>query len=162
MAKGWAPPMPPKPAVRVNLPFSEPQPRWTASLSLDYKRQLVGDWDLKSSISGNYVDKVFVANDNQNWVPAHTNVNFSIGAESPRYTVTFWVRNLLDNDKPISAFRDIYWTNDSDIQAQTPLTAQFRTVSNFDDFPPMRMTITYPSLRTYGLTARMRFGGDAK
>jgi len=138
------------------------QPRWTASLSLDYKRQLVGDWDLKSSISGNYVDKVFVANDNQNWVPAHTNVNFSIGAESPRYTVTFWVRNLLDNDKPISAFRDIYWTNDSDIQAQTPLTAQFRTVSNFDDFPPMRMTITYPSLRTYGLTARMRFGGDAK
>ncbi|MCC7330929.1 MAG: TonB-dependent receptor [Gammaproteobacteria bacterium] len=139
------------------------QPRWTASLSFDYKRQLVGDWDLKSSLSGNYVDKIFTANDNQNWIPPHTNVNFSIGAESPRYTVMFWVRNLLDNDKPLSAFRDIYWTNDSDIQAQTPIAGtRAIAASTFDDFPPLRMSISYPSLRTFGLTAKMRFGGAEK
>ncbi|GIK34855.1 MAG: TonB-dependent receptor [Gammaproteobacteria bacterium] len=138
-------------------------PEWTASLSLDYKRQLVGDWDLKSSISGNYVGKIFTANDNQNWVPAHTNVNFNIGIESPRYTLQFWVRNLFENDEPLSAFRDIYWTNDADMLAQTPVTGtDIRTTSTFDDFPPLRMSISYPSLRTFGLTARVRFGGDER
>ncbi|MCC7488462.1 MAG: TonB-dependent receptor [Gammaproteobacteria bacterium] len=139
------------------------QPEWTASVSLDYVHQLFGDWDLKSSISGNYVGKIFTANDNQNWVPAHTNVNFNIGLESPRYTLQFWVRNLFENDEPLSAFRDIYWTNDSDMLAKTPVTGTtIRDASTFEDFPPLRMSISYPSLRTFGLTARVRFGGAEK
>ena len=139
------------------------QPEWTASASLDYQRQISGDWDLVSSLSGSYTGKIFVGNDNQAWVPSHTNVNFNIGAESPRYTVTFWIRNLLNNDKPLSAFRDIYWTNDADLQATTPAgSGSVKTVSNFEDFPPLRMSISYPSLRTFGLSGKIRFGGAEK
>ncbi|MCC7258886.1 MAG: TonB-dependent receptor [Gammaproteobacteria bacterium] len=139
------------------------QPEWTASASLDYRHQLAGDWDLMSSLTANYIDQVFIGNDNQGWVPSRTNVNFNIGVASPRYTLTFWVRNLLDNDDPLSAYRDIFWTNDSDLYATVPPgTGTIRDVSTFDDFPPMRMTISYPSLRTFGLDARMRFGGAEK
>ena len=139
------------------------QPEWTASLSLDYRHQLVGDWDVKSSITGNYTGKMFTGNENQGWVPSYSNVNFNIGMESPRYTLQFWVRNLFDNDKPLSAFRDIFWSNDSDLYATVPPgTGTIRNVSNFDDFPPMRMTISYPSLRTFGIDARIRFGGAEK
>ena len=139
------------------------QPEWTASASLDYRHQLVGDWDLTSSISGNYISKMFMGNENQNVVPARTNVNFNLGVESPRYTVVFWVRNLFENNEPISAFRDIFWANDADLYATVPPgTGTIRDVSTFDDFPPMRMTITYPTLRTFGLDARIRFGGAEK
>ena len=139
------------------------QPEWTASASLDYRHQLVGDWDLTSSISGNYISKMFMGNENQNWVPARTNVNFNLGVESPRYTVVFWVRNLFENNEPISAFRDIFWANDADLYATVPPgTGTIRDVSTFDDLPPMRMTITYPTLRTFGLDARIRFGGAEK
>ncbi len=139
------------------------QPEWTASVSLDYKRQLVGDWDLMSSLSANYIDKIFVGNDNLSWIPSNSNVNFNIGVQSPRYTVQLWVRNLLDNDQPRSAYRDIFWTNDSDLYATVPSNSgNVGNVSNFDDFPPMRFTVSYPSLRTWGLTAKMRFGGAEK
>ncbi len=139
------------------------QPEWTSSLSLDYRRQLVGDWNLNSSLSGSYTGKTYVGNDNQGWTPANSNVNFSIGAESPRYTVQFWVRNLLDKDEPRSAYRDIFWSNDSDIYATVPAgSTSVRDVSNFDDFPPMRLVVSYPSLRTFGINAKMRFGGAEK
>ncbi|MCC7488710.1 MAG: TonB-dependent receptor [Gammaproteobacteria bacterium] len=139
------------------------QPPWTASLSLDYRRQLFGDWDLVSSLSGNFIDRIYLGNDNQGWAPSRTVANFSIGMTSPRYTVQLWVRNLFDDDKPLSAFRDILWTNDSDIHASVPTgTGSIRNISTFDDFPPLRMSVNYPSLRTWGLTARMRFGGSQK
>ena len=137
------------------------QPEWTASASLDYRRPVRGDWSFTSSLSGSYVGKIYVGNDSQSWVPWHANVNFNIGLESPRYTVQLWVRNLLDDDKPLAAFRDIFWTNDADMQALVKTTSgqTIRDVSTFDDFPPLRMSIAYPSLRTYGLNVRMRFGG---
>lgn len=139
------------------------QPEWTASASLDYKRPLAGGWDLVSGVSGSYTGKMYMGNDNQNWVPAHATVNLSVGAQSPRYTLQLWVRNLLNNDRPMSAFRDIFWTNDSDIYATVPPgSGSVRNISNFDDFPPMRMSVSYPSLRTWGLTAKMRFGGAEK
>ena len=138
-------------------------PSWTASASLDYHHQLHGDWDWKTGIAANYISKIYTGNDNQSWVPPHYNVNFNIGAESARYSINFWIRNLLNNDKPLSAFRDIYWTNESDMAPTTPAgTGDVRNVANFDDFPPLRMSIAYPSLRTYGLTARVRFGGAEK
>jgi len=134
------------------------QPEWTASASLTYQHELAGDWDWSARIDGNYLDKIYVGNDNQTWLPSRTNVNFRLGFDSPRYSVEFWVRNLLDNNNPIAAFRDIYWTNDADIQGQETLT-DVREASNFDDFPPLRMSITYPSLRTYGVVGKIRFGG---
>ncbi len=132
-------------------------PEWTSSVSLTYQRPLTGDWTWFARTDANYLSKIYVGNDNQGWLPPRTNVNLRLGVQSPRYSVEFWVRNLFDNSNPIAAFRDIYWTNDDDIQGkQHP--AHFQDASNFDDFPPLRMSISYPSLRTYGLVAKMRFG----
>ena len=139
------------------------QPRWTASSSLDYTHQFIGDWDIRAGVAANYISKMYMGNDNQNWVPPHTNVNLNIGVESARYTISLWMRNVFNNDEPLSAFRDIYWTNDADMAAIVPAgTGTIRNVSTFDDFPPLRMSIAYPNLRTYGLTARVRFGGAEK
>ena len=134
------------------------QPEVTASASLTYRRQFYGDWDWFTRADANYLDRIYVGNDNQSYLPSRTNVNLRLGVESARYSLEFWVRNLFDNDNPIAAFRDIYWTNDSDIQGlENPPT--IREASSFDDFPPLRMSVTYPSLRTYGLVAKVRFGG---
>ncbi len=134
------------------------QPEWTASASLRYERNLTGDWTWFARTDANYLGKIYVGNDNEGWLPPRTNVNLRLGVQSPRYSIEFWVRNLFDNSNPIAAFRDIYWTNDDDIQGkQNP--ARFQQASNFDDFPPFRTSVSYPSLRTYGLVAKMRFGG---
>lgn len=134
------------------------QPEWTASASLRYERALAGNWTWFARGDANYLGKIYVGNDNQGWLAPRTNVNLRLGVQSPRYSVELWVRNLFENDNPIAAFRDIYWTNDDDIQGvQSP--ARFQQASNFDDFPPLRMSVSYPSLRTYGLVAKMRFGG---
>jgi hypothetical protein len=130
------------------------QPEWTASASLSYKHQLVGEWSWFTRADGNYIGKVYIGNDNMGWLKPRTNVNFRLGAESPRYSLEFWVRNLLNEDNAIAAFRDIYWTNNDDIQA-----TQGASNSNFDDFPPWRLSVSYPSLRTYGLVGKVRFGG---
>jgi len=135
------------------------QPEWTTSASLTYRRELAGDWEFFTRADGNYLGKIYVGNDNQSWLPARTNVNLRLGFQSPRYDVEFWVRNLFENDNPIAAFRDIYWTNTDDLQAQE--NPQFiQQASNFDDFPPFRMSITYPSLRTFGIVGKVRFGGE--
>jgi outer membrane receptor protein involved in Fe transport len=136
------------------------QPEWTASASLSYERPVAGDWTWSLRTDANYLGRIYAGNDNQSWLPARTNVNLRLGLQSTRYSVEFWVRNLFENNNPIAAFRDIYWTNDADIQGlQAP--AQVRDASNFDDFPPLRLSVTYPSLRTFGLVGKVRFGGAA-
>ncbi len=133
------------------------QPEWTASASLTYDHSLAGEWNWSARADANYVGKIFLGNDNLGWMPAYYNVNFRMGVSSPRYSVDFWVRNLLENNNPTAAFRDIYWSNNSNLTGmESGDPAQF---SNFDDFPPLRLSVSYPSLRTYGLEAKMRFGG---
>ena len=137
------------------------QPEWTGSASLTYRDQLAGDWEWFTRADANYTGKIFLGNDNQSWLGARTNVNLRLGVESPRYSVEFWVRNLFEEDSPTAAFRDIYWANDSDLQA-VDNPASIRESSTFDDFPPLRYSVSYPSLRTFGLVAKMRFGGAEK
>jgi outer membrane receptor protein involved in Fe transport len=142
------------------------QPEWTASASLSYRRQLTGEWSWFTRADANYVGKIYIGNDNMGWLRPRTNVNFRLGAESPRYSLEFWVRNLLNDDNPIAAFRDIFWTNNGDIQNQQRFaggdaeTAARR--SNFDDFPPWRLSVNYPALRSYGIVGKVRFGGAEK
>lgn len=137
------------------------QPEWTSSASLTYKRQLEGDWEFFTRADANYLGKIYVGNDNQSWLPSRTNVNLRLGFTSAKYDVEFWVRNLFEDNNPIAAFRDIYWTNTDDLQAQEDLsTNTIRQVSNFEDFPPFRMSVTYPSLRTFGVVGKVRFGGE--
>lgn len=134
------------------------QPEWTASASLTYRRELGGDWDWFVRGDANYLGKIYASNDNQSWLPARSNVNLRLGVDSPAWSVEFWVRNLLENRSPTAAYRDIFWANDSDLQGrESPAT--IREMSTFDDFPPFRLAVSYPSLREYGLVAKYRFGG---
>lgn len=133
------------------------QPEWMGSASLDYARSLWGSWEGFARIDATYQDKVFIGNDNQSWLPARTTANLRFGVESERITVAFWMRNMFNNDDAVAAFRDIFWSNTDSI---TPPFVDQGPRPTFDKFVPIRYTVTYPRLRTFGVNATVRFGGD--
>jgi len=134
------------------------QPTWMSSASLSYDRQLYGDWDMFARTDVNFQDKVYVGNDNQSWLPPRTVVNLRFGVKSARYTVAFYARNLFNNDSPTGAFRDIFFSNTSNI---VPPFVNQGPRPSFDKFVPLRLTVSYPNLRTFGMTVQVRFGGLA-
>ena len=100
--------------------------------------------------------KVYEGNSNLSWLPAHSYVNLKLGIESGRYSVELWGRNIFSDDNPIAAYRDVFFTNATDVYQQAaPSSTQ-------DDFFPWRLTVTHPRLATFGLTARVRFGGEER
>jgi outer membrane receptor protein involved in Fe transport len=135
------------------------QPEWTASASLTYERPLFGEWTWFGRADANYQDKVYVGNENQGWLPPHTYVNLRLGVESPRYSVELWGRNIFEDDNAIAAFRDVYIANTEDFYPPTEAFEAPGPRPSFDHFVPLRYTISYPKLRTYGLTVKVRFGG---
>ncbi len=127
---------------------------WTANATLSYRRPVFGTWDVYGNTTVSWKDRWYIGNDNQGSIAPSTFVNLRLGMESERYTFEFWVDNLFEYDDPIGAYRDIFWSNTQDMQAlNDPPT------SSLADFPPIRLTVNQPRLRTYGLTARVRFGG---
>lgn len=132
------------------------QPEWQASASLDYRRQLSGEWSLFSRADYSYQGKVYEGNSNDSWLPDHSYVNLTLGIESGRYSVELWGRNVFNDDSPIAAYRDVFFTNATDVYQQAPPS------STPDDFFPWRLTVTHPRLATWGLTARVRFGGEER
>jgi len=134
------------------------QPEWLMSASLGYSDALTGEWDWYVSGDANYQSGVYVGNDNQGYLPEHTYVNTKLGVRSGVYTVEFWTRNLFDDGGAIAAFRDIYWANTDNVS--DPIVPQGDR-PDFDDFVPLRYTVTYPRERTFGVTAQMRFGAAA-
>ena len=135
------------------------QPEWTGSASFSYARQIGGTWEGFARFDANYQDKIFIGNDNQSWLPARTVANLRFGADSGRFAITLWVRNLFENDEPIAAFRDIFWSNSDSI---SPPYQDLGPRPSFDKFVPIRYTVTYPTLRTYGVNVTARFGAAAR
>lgn len=129
------------------------QPKWQSSFSLSYDTALTDQWDLFASGDASYQGKVYVGNDNQSYLPAHSYVNLRLGVESARYSIELWGRNVLNNDEPIAAYRDVFFTNTDDYYQQGP------AASPSDKFFPIRYTVSHPRLRTFGITGRVRFGG---
>ena len=126
---------------------------WTANATVQYRHPIRDNWDFYGRGDVSWKDSWYIGNDNQGTVPPVTLVNLRLGVESGRYTVELWANNLLNHDAPIGAFRDIFWTNTQDLQSvNNPPT------SSLADFPPLRLTTNQPNLRTFGLTARVRFG----
>jgi len=132
------------------------QPKWQSSFSLGYDAPINDDWDLYAGGDASYQGKVYVGNDNQSYLPAHTYVNLRLGIESARYTIELWGRNVLNNDEPIAAYRDVFFTNTDDYYQQAAAS------SPADKFFPIRYTVSHPRLATFGITGRMRFGGAEK
>ncbi len=132
------------------------QPEWQASGSLDYRRPLSDGWDWFARADVTYQGKVFEGNSNLSYLPANTYVNMKLGIESGRYSVELWGRNVFSDDSPIAAYRDVFFTNTTDVYQQGA------PVSTPDDFFPWRLTVTHPRLATFGLTAKVRFGGEER
>ena len=130
---------------------------WTVNGTVQYRHPVSDHWEFYGRGDVSWKDSWYIGNDNQGTVPANTLVNLRLGVESGRYTVELWANNLLDNGDPVGAFRDIFWTNTQDLQSvNNPPT------SSLADFPPIRLSVNQPDLRTFGLTARVRFGGAEK
>lgn len=123
------------------------QSEWTGAFTADYRRPVYEDWDgyVRSDIT--YQSSQWVGAANQARIPGRTIVNLRLGLDSEHYQLEFWIRNLFDDDKPVSAFRDVFFNNTH--------TGEGRGTT--DDLFPFRMTVRYPNLRTMGLTGRIRF-----
>jgi len=132
------------------------QPEWDASASLSYDREFGRDWKWYARSDVSYQSGVYVGNNNQSWLPERTYVNGRLGFRSSRYTIELWGRNLFNNDAPIAAFRDIFFTNTDSVVAPY---ADLGPRPGFDKFPPFRYTVSYPRLRQVGINFEMRFGG---
>jgi len=95
-----------------------------------------------------YTGKQWVGATNQAEIPAHTYVNLKIGIDGERYSVELWSDNLLDDDKPIAGFRDVWFSNA--LPGGGP-------GGGFDAFFPWRITLSHPRRRQVGVTARFNF-----
>jgi iron complex outermembrane receptor protein len=130
------------------------QPEVMGSVTLEYERPAFGEHDFYARTDVTYQDKVYNGNDNQGYYPAHTYVNLLAGLRGPTWDVDIWVRNLFEDDNPVGGFRDVWFNNTSDVTQSLPPAS-----SPSADFFPWRYTVTHPRLRTFGLTARWKFGG---
>ena len=118
------------------------------NLTLNYRRALRGgmDWYLRTDVL--YTGKQWVGAVNQAEIPAHTYVNLKIGIDAERYSVELWSDNLLDDDKPIAGFRDVWFAN---------ALPGGGAGGFFDTFFPWRITLSHPRRRQVGATLRVRF-----
>lgn len=132
------------------------QPEWQGSATLEYRRLMANGWTFFSRADLSYQGKVYEGNSNLSWLPDHRYVNLKLGIESGRYSVELWGRNIFNDDNPIAAYRDVFFTNATDVYQQAAPS------STPDDFFPWRLTVTHPRLATYGITARMRFGAEER
>lgn len=117
------------------------------NFTLNYQRPAFGDWDWFTRTDVLYQDAQWVGVPNQAKVPAHTYVNLRMGIDSERYKIELWAKNLLDNDEPVSAFRDVFFNN----------TRNGVTSNLSGDLFPFRMSVRHPTRRTLGVTARIKF-----
>lgn len=132
------------------------QPKWQGSAGLEYRRMLAGGWSLYGRTDLSYQGKVYAGNNNLSWLPEHTYVNVKLGIESGRYSVELWGRNIFNDDAPVAVYRDVFFNNATDVYQQAAPS------STPDDFFPWRLTVSHPRLATWGLTARVRFGGEER
>jgi len=124
------------------------QSEWQGFFTLNYTRPLRGEWEFYSRSDVLYTGSQWVGPANEAEVPATTVVNQRLGFETEAFRLEFWIENLLDQNNPTAAFRDVTFNNTHlDIPAY----------GGFSDMFPFRMTISNPRLRTYGVSALMRF-----
>ena len=102
------------------------------------------DWYLRGDLI--YIGKQFIGAPNQAIAPSRELVNLRLGIETEMYTVELWSENLFNNKEAVAAFRDVFFTNTVD-----------GVNSSFNTFFPWRFSTTYGRLRTFGVTARLRF-----
>ena len=122
------------------------QSKWQANGTVTYRDQLTDNFDWYTRGDLIYIGKQFIGAPNQAIAPGRELVNLRLGIESDRYTVELWSENLFNNKEAVAAFRDVFFQNTVD-----------GVTSSFNTFFPWRFSTTYGRLRTFGITARVRF-----
>ena len=146
-------PTPPECANNLAGQTLHRQPALQGALSLTYRRPVFGDWEWFTRGDLTYEDSWHPQDDNMANISEHTFLNLSLGFTSDRWTITAWANNLLEEDDPIAAFRDIYFSNTDDVSQSRPLVGR-----GLNQIVPFRYSVTHPRLTTYGLTVQVRFG----
>lgn len=122
------------------------QSREQGAVSLTYTQPFGGESSGYVRTDVSYQGKQYADSTNQVTVPERTLVNLRLGFERNAYEIELWARNLLDDDTPIGAFREIYFAN------ATP-EGTFGAGTLY----PIRWTVGHPLRRQVGVTFRARF-----
>ena len=100
-----------------------------------------------------YESKRYSSASNHNWVDSRDIVNLRTGLRTDAWTLTFYVRNLLDDDTPISNFRFAnYAANPIFTVAGAPNDSTAANVY------PRLYSVVPQRERDYGLEFQYRFG----
>jgi len=122
------------------------QSREQGAVSLTYTQPFSGKSSGYVRTDVSYQGKQYADATNQVIVPERTLLNLRLGFEHDAYEIELWARNLLDDDTPTGAFREIYFAN------ATP-EGTFGTGTLY----PIRWTVSHPLRRQVGVTFRARF-----
>lgn len=122
------------------------QSREQGSVSLTYTQPFGGESSGYVRTDVSYQGKQYADATNQVLVPDRTLVNLRLGFERNAYEIELWARNLLDDDTPTGAFREIYFAN------ATP-----EGTYGAGTLYPIRWTVSHPLRRQFGVTFRARF-----
>ncbi len=131
------------------------QPKKMANATLRYERDIGGSgWTFRARGDAVYQGKFFGGLDNQWTIPSRTVFNGNLGLTSDAWSISLWMKNILNDNTPTAAYRNVYFGNTEDIFQQMPAS------SSTSKFFPWRISTTHPRLRTIGITVEKRFGGD--
>ncbi|MEZ5565693.1 MAG: TonB-dependent receptor [Gammaproteobacteria bacterium] len=119
---------------------------WQGTAGAGYQAPLMNDIDWYLRGDAAYRGKQYADPTNQSVIPDSTTVNAHLGLTKDTWSIEIYALNLFDNDEPVDAYRDVYFTN------TTP-----DGVTSGGRFFPWRYTVTYPRRVQYGLTWRMKF-----
>ena len=109
--------------------------RHTFNAGLQYVGNLNADWDWYTRWDYRYQSKQYQEMHNGLWVPALNLVDGRIGGRNERWDISVWVRNLTDDNTPLSAYA-------------------FQSDLNNSDYAT---TVVNRERRRYGLTANFRY-----
>lgn len=132
---------------------------WQMAASLGYTAPLADNksWYLRGDLS--YRDKQFADPTNEALTPSQTKLNMSLGLQAKQWTIELWGRNLTNEDGASAAYRDVYFGNAlaDGTFFRTPTGTTPAGSTGKSTFFPWRYSVSYPTLREYGLTARYKF-----
>ncbi|MEY3464463.1 MAG: TonB-dependent receptor [Steroidobacteraceae bacterium] len=132
---------------------------WQLAASLGYTAPLADGkaFFVRGDLS--YRDKQFADATNEAITPDQTKLNMAIGLQSKQWTIELWGRNLTNEDSPSAAYRDVFFSNalPDGTFFRSPAGTTPAGNTGRGTFFPWRYSVSYPTLREFGLTARYKF-----
>ncbi|MBW7931339.1 MAG: TonB-dependent receptor [Gammaproteobacteria bacterium] len=122
-----------------DLPRFSPR-QW--NVGLDYRQFAFGDFDFFGRVDFSHKSPQRAMTDGLTKIGSIERLNARMGFESEQWRFELWGENLTDDDAAIAAFRDTWLNN----------WVEGALGSNV-----FRTSVSYPKLRTYGVTATYKF-----